>query len=666
VFHPIGELDAIMTRAFSFLATAGALGVTMSLLAAEPSLSPLDTFAPFRYPDPVSRYRLANGLPAPDYWQNRADYDIEASLEPREKTLDATAIITYTNNSPTPLDFLWLQLDQNRYRGDARANFTSGRRAAGHTEGYDIASVEVAPAVGGAFVPAPHLVADTRMRVDLPQPIEASGGRLRLRIVYRYTIPGTFGGRTDWLHTEHGEIFEVAQWYPRLCVYDDLRGWDTLPFLNSEFYLEYGDFDYRVTVPSTMIVVGSGELVNPDEVLTPTERARLAEARHSDATVLIRTPADVTNPSSRPRGSATLTWHFRMQNSRDVAFGASAAYVWDAARIDLPSGKTALAQSAYPIESLEGNGWSRSTEYVKHTVEYFSTRWLEYPYPNAIAEAGIAGGMEYPGIVFDSYRSKGKGLYSVTAHEIGHGWFPMIVGSNERRAAWMDEGFNTFVDVYAQADFNNGEYAPKRDGEFAPGGGNPVDEIQATLDDSDAPPIMAAADEISEKYRHPVTYFKTALGLVLLREQILGPERFDAAFRQYVRAWAYKHPSPSDFFRAMDSASGEDLSWFWRGWFQENWTLDLAVQGVAYLDNDPAKGALVTVANLDRLVMPATLEVAYADGTSTRVRVPVETWQQRQEFLVTVEGDKPVQSATIDPDHVLPDRQRNNDTFNVP
>jgi hypothetical protein len=647
------------------LAAACALALTATALAAAPTFNPFETFAPFQYPDPVNKYRMANGLPAPEYWQNRADYEIQATLDPRQKTLSATEVITYTNHSPSALDFVWLQLDQNLYKKDARGNFTSGRMPRGHTDGYQITSVEVAPATGGAFEPAKHLVSDTRMRVDLPQPLAAGTGSLRLQIVYRYEIPGNFGGRTDWFHTKNGDIFEMAQWYPRLCVYDDLRGWDTLPFLNSEFYLEYGDFDYRITVPSNMIVVGSGELVNPEEVLTAAERERLEQARHSDKTVMIRTPEDVTNPASRPRSPATLTWHFRMQNSRDVAFGASTAYVWDAARATLPSGKTVLAQSAYPVESIgtNGSGWERSTEYVKHTVEFFSPHWLEYPYPNAIAEAGIAGGMEYPGIVFDSYRAKGKDLYSVTAHEIGHTWYPMIVGSNERRAAWMDEGFNTFADVYAQDDFNHGEYAPKRDGEYAPKGGNPVDEILPTLSDPEAPPIMTAADEIAEKYRHPVTYFKTALGLVLLREQILGPERFDAAFREYTRAWAYKHPSPSDFFRAMDSAAGEDLSWFWRGWFQENWTFDLAVQKVSYVDNDPAKGALVTIANLDKLVLPATLEVVYADGTKVRMRIPVETWQQHRAFQVTIPGTKAVKTATIDPDHVLPDHDRANNTL---
>jgi hypothetical protein len=657
----------LMKRPFrSWCAAGGVLALAMisaSLLAAGPTFNPLQTFAPFRYPDPVSQYRMANGLPSPEYWQNRADYDIDATLDPQRKTLSATEIITYTNHSPSELGFVWLQLDQNLYKPDARGNFTSGPTPDGHTSGYQIASVDVAPAGSDAFTPAPHPVSDTRMRVDLPHPLAAANGTIRVRIVYRYEIPGEFGDRTDWFHTKNGDIFEIAQWYPRLCVYDDLRGWNTLPFLNSEFYLEYGSFDYRITLPSTMIVVGSGELVNPDEVLTATERQRLDEARRSDTTVLIRTPQDVTNPASRPRQSPTLTWHFRMQNSRDVAFGASTAYVWDAARATLPGGRTVLAQSAYPVESMGNNGWERSTEYVKHTVEYFSQHVLAYPYPNAIAEAGIAGGMEYPGIVFDDYQARAKDLYSVTAHEIGHTWFPMIVGSNERRDAWMDEGSNTFADVYAEADFNHGEYAPKRDGEYAPKGGNPVDEILPTLNDPEAPPIMTAADEIAEKYRHPVTYFKTALGLVLLREQILGPERFDAAFSAYTRGWAYKHPSPSDFFRAMDSAAGEDLSWFWRGWFQENWTLDLAVQKVAYVDGQPAKGALVTVANLDRLVMPSTLEIRYTDGTSTRLTVPVETWQQHRTFTITVPGSQAVSSATIDPDHVLPDNDRANNTI---
>ncbi|HET7306852.1 MAG TPA: M1 family metallopeptidase [Gammaproteobacteria bacterium] len=652
----------------STLVALGAVACMNAAVAAGSNYDPLQTFAPFNYLQPVNQYRSANGTPGPAYWQNRADYKIHATLDPANKTLSGRETITYTNHSPDTLHLLWLQLDQNRYRTDARANFTHDADheppQAAHTDGYRIKSVEVA--IGGHFKPAHFIVSDTRMRIDLPQPLAPKHGQVQIRVVYNYTIPGKFGGRTDWYRTQNGDVFEIAQWYPRLCVFDDLRGWNTLPFTNNEFYLEYGNFDYSVTVPWNMIVVGSGKLMNPDEVLTKTERERLEKAHHSDKTVLIRTPAEVNDPASRPTHSGTLTWHFQMKDTRDVAFGASTAYVWDAARINLPSGKHALAESAYPVESLKDGGWDRSTQFVKATIEFFSKyTGVEFPWPTEIAEAGIAGGMEYPGIVFDWWKTGGKGLFGLTTHEVGHAWFPMIVGSDERRDAWMDEGFNTFVDVLAAHAYNHGEFAPKRDSEYAPGGGNPVEEIQSVLKDPNAPPIMMFPDVLKEKYRHPVTYFKTALGLMLLRDQILGPERFDTAFRRYVHAWAFKHPSPSDFFRAMSSAGGEELSWFWRGWFAHNWQLDMAVEGVKYVDNDPTKGALVTVANLDKLVMPATLQVTYVDGSTQRVRVPVETWQRHHKFEVTVPGNKRVKSATIDPDHVIPDGDRSNDTFTV-
>jgi hypothetical protein len=344
--------------------------------------------------------------------------------------------------------------------------------------------------------------------------------------------------------------------------------------------------------------------------------------------------------------------------------------VWDAARIDLPNGKHALAQSVYPVESIGKDGWQNSTQAVKYTVEYFSQyTGFNYPWPNAIAEAGTVGGMEYPGIVFDWWKAAGKNLFGLTVHEVGHNWFPMIVGSDERRNAFMDEGFNTFVDVMAQAAWgkaHDGQYAPKQDGEYAPLTGDPAKDIVTQVFDApNAPPILTRADLIPEKFRHPVTYFKAAYGLTLLRDQILGPARFDAAFAQYVHDWAFKHPSPSDFFRSMDSAAGEDLSWFWRGWFAHNWKLDLAVTGVKYIDNDPAKGARVTVANLDRFAMPATLRVTYADGSTADIRVPVATWMQHTQFAVPVAGDKRILSATIDPAGVLPDVNSTNNTFTV-
>ena len=642
-------------------------GAALPLHAADApgdGFNPLETFAPFAAPQPVNGMRDGSGKPGPLFWQNRADYAIKATLEPTTRKLTGSEVISYANNSPDALDVIWLQVEQNRYRNDARGAFGGGSFPDEFTDGEHIHSVEVEDAAGHRQKAA-WLISDTRMQVTLPQPLKARDGKLKLHITWDYTVPGEFGGRNDVNANSQGDIFEMAQWYPRVSVYDDLRGWDTQPFLNSEFYLEYGDFDYSVTVPANMIVVGSGELLNPQDVLTRVQRERLEQARHSDATVMIRSAAEVTDPASRPRQDGTLTWHFAMQHTRDVAFGASKAYIWDAARMNLPDGRTALAMSAYPVESAGDHAWGVATQNLKKSVEFFSKTYFPYPYPVAINEAGTAGGMEYPGITFDHKKAAGPGLRMLIAHEIGHVWFPMIVGSNERRDAWMDEGFNTFVDVYEADAFDGGAFAPKRDGEYAPGKGTPAEQIAELLKDADAPPPMTYADALTEKYRHPITYFKTAFGLVLLREQIIGPERFDPAFRRYIATWAYKHPSPSDFFRFMDSAAGEDLGWFWRGWFANNWQFDMGIDNVAPVDGDWKNGADVTVSNHDRLVLPATLELTYADGSTKDVRIPVETWMQHHSFAVHVDGDKAVTSAALDPRHDLPDADRGNDGFTV-
>lgn len=643
------------------------LGAALPLHAtdtAKDGFNPLETFAPFHYDHAANAMRGASGKPGPMFWQNRADYTINATLEPNTRKLSGSEVITYTNHSPDALDVIWLQVEQNRYKKDARGAFGGGTFPTEFTDGEHIRSVEVEDA-SGHKQQAKWVISDTRMQVILAKPLKAHDGKLKLHIVWDYTVPGEFGGRTDWNANKQGDIFEMAQWYPRVCVYDDLRGWDTQPFLNSEFYLEYGDFDYRVTVPSDMIVVGSGELLNPQDVLTKTERERLEKARHSDTTVMIRTAAEVTDPASRPKQGGTLTWHFAMKNTRDVAFGASKAYIWDAARMNLPGGKTALAMSAYPVESAGDQAWGVATQDLKKSVEFFSRTYMPFPYPVAINEAGTAGGMEYPGITFDHKKAAGPVLRMLIAHEIGHNWFPMMVGSNERRDAWMDEGFNTFIDVYEAEAFDGGKFAPKRDSEYAPGKGTPADQIAAILKDPDAPPPMTYADAVKEKYRHPITYFKTAFGLVLLREQIIGPERFDPAFRRYIATWAYKHPSPSDFFRFMDSEAGEDLSWFWRGWFAHNWQFDMSLDKVVATGGDWKNGADVTVSNHDKLVLPNTLELTYADGSKHDVHIPVETWMQHHSFTLHVDGDKAVRSAVLDPKHDLPDGDRGNDSVTV-
>jgi hypothetical protein len=654
-----------MLKAFA-AALAGALVLSAAAIAQAPApYNPLETFAPLTLPGAVNSYRSGNGAPGPAYWQNRADYSINARIDTAAKVLTGDVTVSYTNNSPDVLNVLWLQLDQNLYRKDSRANAMSGgsrRRGANSTDGYQLDAVELASADGKSFAKADYIVSDTRLEVKLPAALKGGGGKLKLRIKYHFTIPGLFGGRMAWGTSKDGEIYDLAQWYPRMQVYDDVRGWDTLPYLGNEFYLEYGSFDYAVTVPDNFIVSGSGALVNEKDVLTAAEQSRLAKARASDATVMIRSPEDVAAAIAK-KPAATKTWRFHMDKTRDVAFTASPVFVWDAARINLPNGKTALAQSVYPRESMGNDRWGRSTEIMKHAVETFSKRWFPYPWPNAVNVAGPATGMEYPGIVFDGVPDKGIVLFYITAHEIGHSWFPMIVGVDERRNAWMDEGFNTFIDVYESDDFNKGEYAPKRDGEYAPKKDmTPGDQIAELLNDAKAPAIVTRADAIKELYRHPVTYFKTAYGLVLLREDILGPERFDIAFRKFIADWAFKHPKPSDFFRAMESEGGEDLSYFWRGFFLNTWQHDLAVTGVAYTDGDPRKGAQVTVANLGQLVVPAILRVTFEDGTTSDIRVPAETWIQNTSHVFPVEGGKAVRDAVIDPDRRLPDRDRGNNT----
>ena len=631
--------------------------------ATQSAFDPRLTFAPLSLPDPVNAYRSSDGTPGPGYWQNEADYEMHATLDTVSKTLRNDEVISYINNSPDALTSLWIHMEQNSYRKDARARLVNSGARPRHpvvdtgdnpngraTDGFVLDSVQVES--GKDTQKADYLISDTRMQIRLTQPVPAKGGTIKVHIHYHYAIPGVWGGRTSWGAAKQAEIYDIAQWYPRMCVYDDLRGWDTLPFIGSEFYLEYGHFDYYVTVPSDMIVAGSGELVNPQEVLTREQRNRLEQARQSDATVMIRTVAEVNDAVAKPKAAGMLTWHYHMDQTRDVVWSASSAFVWDAARINLPDGKQSLAESVYPTESAGDDAWGRSTEYVKHTVEQFSKQWFPYPYPAAINVAGFSEGMEYPGVVFDGIDDKGKTLFWITAHEIGHNWFPMIVGSNERRNAFMDEGFNTFIDIDESAAFQGGVYGPKRDSEYS-ADGEPADAILKVLRDPSAPTLLMPADAYTTGILHPVSYFKGAFGMVLLREQILGKPRFDWALRKYIRMWAFKHPSPSDFFRAMSSEGGEDLDWFWRGWYMQHWNFNLAVTKI--------EGSQVTFVNKGQLVLPAIVEVAYADGTHTRFTLPVETWEAKG--LVIWTGDGPVASVRIDPDHVLPDDDRSDNSL---
>ncbi|MGA2623881.1 MAG: M1 family metallopeptidase [Bacteroidota bacterium] len=610
-------------------------------------------FDPLFDSESKSAYRSSNGMPGPAYWQNRADYSIDASLDESTKVITATVRITYTNNSPDSLPYVWLALDQNNFRDTSRSVRISS--APPHfIGGFSIHSVEVLE--HGRKTSGIYVIDDTRMQVRLPAPLKPGGDKLMLMIVYSFPVPPQGVGRTGMMETKSGTIYDIAQWYPRMEVYDDITGWNLLPFLGpGEFYLEYGDFDYRVTVPADQIVVGSGTLLNADEVLTVIERNRLAKARISDSTVVIRDLNDVLNFHAPLPGKALRTWHFRMENSRDVVWASSRAFLWDAARINLPGEKVSLAMAVYPEESAADSAWKRCVQYVKQSVEIFSRNWYAYPYPEATAVGGPVGGMEYPGVIFGHLKAAGKALWMIANHEIGHEWFPMIVGSNERVHAWMDEGFNTFIDIYATEEFNKGEFAPKRDGEYAPKGGNPSRGIVPTLLSPESQPIISYADAIPGNLVHPLEYYKAALGLVLLREDVLGKDRFDYAFKNYIQHWAYKHPAPFDFFRAMNNAAGENLNWFWRGWFIENWKLDQAVKGVKYIDGDTAKGALITITNNDQMVMPVTLRIVEANGRAQTLRFPVEIWERSAEWTFPYASTSSITSVVLDPDERFPD-----------
>ncbi|MES2064305.1 MAG: M1 family metallopeptidase [Bacteroidota bacterium] len=621
-----------------------------------------DAFAPFFYTKNGSEFRAADGQPGPKYWQNRADYQLSATLNDQTNEIVGSEILNYTNNSPQQLDFLWMQLDQNLFKSDSRGSAIippSGSRNGGKGDlskgGYNIKSVKIIGAKGTAPVAVKYLIDDTRMQIFLPTGVTANGGQVKLAIEYSFIVPDYGSDRTGIQDTKNGKIYTVAQWYPRMYVYDDIMGWNAVPYTGpGEFYLEYGDFDLSITAPANHIVVASGELQNPQEVYTAEQLKRWALAEKSEQTVVIRSASEVTDAASRPAGKKELTWRFKIKNARDASWGSSAAFIVDAAKMDLPSGKKSTAISAYPVESDGNSAWGRSTEYVKKSIEYNSQKWFEYPYPAATAVAGRVGGMEYPGIVFCGYKAKKGDLWNVNDHEFGHTWFPMIVGSNERLYGWMDEGFNTFINTLSTADFNKGEYAGKKQN---------IQEAGAFVTQPTFEPVLSTPENLKEPNTGILLYFKPAMGLTLLREQILGPERFDFAFRTYIARWAYKHPTPDDFFRTIENASGENLNWFWRGWFVNNWRLDVAVRDVKYVGGDASKGALITIDNLDKLVMPTILEIKTVSGKTDRIKLPVEIWERNNTFVVKYPSTEEIQSVTYDPDKVLPDYNPDNNVW---
>ena len=622
-----------------------------------------ETFGNNFYTKNGTETRSASGQPGAKYWQNRADYSIETTLNDKTNEISGTETLTYTNNSPDKLPFLWLNVDQNLFKKGSRGNSVipvkgsrNGANGQDFDGGFKFKSVKIIANVGGKVTEseAKYIISDTRMQIQLPSELAGNGAKIQVKFNFSFISPEYGSDRMGILGTKNGKLFTIAQWYPRMCVYDDIRGWDTHPYQGAgEFYLEYGDFDVAITAPSNHIVVCSGELLNPTEVYTSEQLKRWEAAKNSEKTVMIRKSDEVTNANSRPAGKSSLTWKFKITNSRDVAWASSASFIVDAARINLPSGKKSIAISAYPEESAGNDAWGRATEYTKSSIENYSKRWFEFPYPAATNVAGNEGGMEYPGIVFCGYKDKGESLWGVTDHEFGHGWFPMIVGSNERLFAWMDEGFNTFVNGISSRDFNNGEYK-----QAIPN----MHRIAENVTDPSLEPMMVAPDNFKEANMGILAYEKPGVGLDMLRNSILGAERFDYAFRNYISHWAFKHPQPDDFFRSIENGAGEDLSWFWRGWFMNNWQLDQGIVKVKYVKGDAKNGAIITLDNTQKMVMPVVLEVKTKSGKIINKTLPVEVWQKNNEWTFKLDSNEELESITIDPKNEFPD---SNETNNV-
>ncbi len=615
-----------------------------------------EAFNPQFYTHFGNPYRSASGKPGHQYWQNAASYDIKVSLDDQTNQVKGTVKIQYTNNSPDQLDFIWLQVEQNLFNqasiGQATVPLTNSRYGSAATAfngGYTLSKV-----VDKGGKALKHQVNDTRMRIDLPTPLAANGGKTEFSMDFAYTVPEYGADRTGVLKTQNGNIYAIAQWYPKVAVYDDIMGWNSLPYTGpGEFYMEYGDFNVEVTAPANHIVVMGGELLNPQEVWTKDQLERYNKAMNSDNTVLIRSEGEVTQANSRPQKN-TLTWKYRLENARDVAWASSKAFILDGAKINLPSGKKALALSAYPKESNGGNAWERSTEYTKASIEYYSKKWMEYPYPVAVNVASNVGGMEYPGIVFCGHRAKAANLWGVTDHEFGHIWFPMIVGSNERLHAWMDEGFNTFINDLSTEAFNKGEYNRSMGSKNA---------MTPVLMDPKLEPIMSSPQGMKERNIGVLAYYKPAYALHMLRDEVLGAERFDAAFKKYIEYWAYKHPQPDDFFRTMENETGENLAWFWRGWFLNNWQLDQAIFDVHYPDLDPTKGAIISISNLQKMAMPVVVEATTVSGKKIRHKLPAEIWERNQSWRFLLNSTEKLSTVKIDPDQVYPDSNPENNVW---
>jgi hypothetical protein len=544
--------------------------------------------------------RTASGAPGVKYWQQRADYDIKCELDENTQTLKGSETITYTNNSPDPLTYIWLQLDENQHSNINNANYQSASKMPQRTtdvqvgkfainnndNGYGFKILKLTDAQGKTLS---YTINKTMMRVEVPT--LRQGDKFVFHVDWSYKIVDRIaqGGRGgyEYFAQDGNYLFTMAQWYPRLCVYSDFQGWQNHQFTGrGEFALTFGDFKVQMTVPADHVVGSTGECQNYAQVLSPTQLTRFNKAKTATAPVEIVTLAEA-QAAEKKKSGAKKTWVFHAKDVRDFAWTSSRKYIWDAMNQNVES-KSVLCMSFYGKEAY--NLYSKfSTRAVAHTIKTYSDFTIPYPYPVA-QSIEAANGMEYPMICFNYGRTNEDGTYSETVkngmigviiHEVGHNFFPMIINSDERQWSWMDEGLNTFTQYLTESSWDN-KFPSKRGPAYqiVPYMKLPKDQLE---------PIMSNSENIVNF--GPNAYAKPATGLNILRETIMGRELFDYAFKEYARRWAFKHPTPADFFRTMEDASGEDLDWFWRGWFYGTDACDIALDEVKYAKADFPKPA---------------------------------------------------------------------------
>ncbi len=615
------------------------------LLALQQSVADSSPFRALPLPVPTAA-RSASGAPGPRYWQQRADYTLEATLDTATNVLRGRGRIYYVNRSPETLSYVWVQLDQNlfaagsvstvlnqpplKFAGGVVFDFSGKGFVGGITiERFAVGAQQLKTKVFG-----------TMMRVELPRPL---GPNLSVTfdIAWRFPIPPYGGGRMGRVGSR---FYELGQWYPRLAVYDDVHGWNTLPYLGAgEFYLEFGDFDVSLTVPAGFQVAATGMLANPTVIRTAQERARLAKAFETPGqTVSIITRQEATANATR-KVPGTRTWRFTASGARDFAWAAGPDLRWDAS-----TWSGILIQTFYHAGATP---WEESNTMVRFALRHFSGALGQYPWPQVSAIEGLIEGMEYPMVIFCPSLQKREDQYWVLMHELGHQWFPMQVGSDERRYPWMDEGFNTFADYdAAEAFFKGTPYADTVRREL-------LSAYTATAVPGSEQPMITKPDEVRELYW--TAYQKPALMLTVLRESVLGRDEFDRAFREYARIWKGKHPQPADFFRTMANQTGRDLDWFWRGWIYTTARLDQAIDEV----RRQGDSTFITLSNRGQMVLPVQIELRYGDGTTERRALPVEMWHLGSKFTYRMAGPKQVVGVVIDPRRVYPDIARDNNAW---